>query len=98
MSIDTVRSHTLLTAGGASAPATSATVAQREAGQAVEEALRLVREAQEWRGTLPRPTDLPCAIDDDDAVRRVRGSVAELRAGARQADDALRDDSESDED
>ena len=98
VSVDTVRSHTLLTATGAGAPATSAEVAQQEAGQAVDTALRLVREAQEWRGTLPRPTELPCVVDDDEAVRRVRGGIAELRAVARRADDALHDGSESDED
>lgn len=46
------------------------------------EGLLLVQKAHCVAGVLPTAADLPCAIDDDDEVRRVRAEIDTLRRSA----------------
>ena len=76
------------------------TTAQREAAEAVENAMAAITSAHEWRGALPPRGQLPFAIDDDDDHRRLQEAVPTLRQFAAAADDALavadEDNSDSD--
>ena len=96
VSLDTVRSHTLLSraSSGASSAATTAAftsmkTVEREAAEAVEEAQKLLERAMAYRGALPAAADLPCRIDDEEEHTRVQGSMDALRKVAARADEAM---------
>ena len=79
-------------AAGAAHSGQAPTCTQKEAAEAVEQALRLVNAAHAWRGVLPNVDALPCAIDDDNEHRRLREALPSLRAEAAAADEAIRGD------
>ena len=85
--LDTVRAHTLLSAAAAR-PLTADEQAQATAGEALENARRLLERAAEVTGPLPPASSLP-VIDDDDVMRRVDEAEDVLAAAAKQADQAL---------
>ena len=97
VSLDTVRTHTLLRAvacdaGDADAEAKLEAMQRvsKEAAAAVEVAQTLLQRALEHRGALPAAADLPCSIDDDEVHTRVHASLGELHKAAARADETLR--------
>ena len=108
VSLDTVRSHTLLRAAACDACDANAAAklaamqrASKEAAEAVDVAQTLLQRAVDHRGDLPAAADLPCSIDDDEVHARVHASLGELHRAAVRADETLRlgdADVDSDED
>lgn len=87
--LDTVRAHSLHAASAAAAAPRGVADAQQLAAHAVSEAMRLLQAAQLHSGPLPRPSELPAAVDDDDAVRRVHEDLDSLHACAARVDRTL---------
>ena len=82
-------SSVLNTEVATAAAAAGMSATQQETAAVVEAATRLLQSAVEWTGKLPSVSELPCAIDDDDAHARVQGALEELRRVATKSDAAL---------